>query len=158
MMNTQTGKKNKAILLVEDDNDDSEIIEQFLKRSGISNPVYRARDGIEAVEMLREMTCDEKLGRPFLLLVDIYMPRMNGLQFLETVRVSEELKDNMAFIITTSSWVRDKVLAYRLNVAGYILKDHMHGLAGCVSHYCATETLSRNASDTFNEYACFTSG
>lgn len=145
----------KAILLVEDDDADSEIVEILLKRNNISNPLYRARDGVEALEILRKMAADEKLGRPFLLLVDIYMPRMSGLKFLENVRLDEALKENVSVILTTSSYMDDRARAYSLNVAGYVLKDQMHDLGAFIDHCCTIKALAGKTTSMFNERACF---
>jgi len=147
--------RKKAILLVEDDDADSEIVEILLKRNNISNPLYRARDGIEALEILQKMADDEKLDQPFLLLVDIYMPRMSGLKFLENVRRDEALKNNVAVILTTSSYMDDRARAYSLNVAGYVLKDQMHELTGFIDHCCTVKALAGKTTAIFNERACF---
>ena len=130
-MNVKNGQR--AILLVEDDDADCEIVEILLKRGNILNPLFRAHDGIEALEVLQKMMADEKLERPFLLVVDIYLPRMIGLKFLETVRLDDALKGNMAVILTTSNFMDHRAGAHNLNVAGYILKDQLNDLTEFIS-------------------------
>jgi len=78
-----------------------------------------ARDGVEALELLG------KLARPFLIITDINMPRMNGIEFLRNVRASKEYHDSIVFVLTTSNDEQDKIDAYNLNVAGYMLKSDM---------------------------------
>ena len=78
-----------------------------------------ARDGVEALEMLRE------LPRPYLIITDINMPRMNGIELLRKIRESEEFRDSIVFVLTTSNDEQDKIDAYDLNVAGYMLKTDM---------------------------------
>src|SRR3569623_1740978 len=120
--------RRRAVLLVEDDTCDSHIIKHKIQRTGIGNPVFHARDGVEALEMLDKMMQDKTLVQPFLLLVDIYMPRMNGLQFLLRLRTENQLRHHTAVVLTTSDWTHDKARAYSLHAAGYIQKDRIHDL------------------------------
>lgn len=110
------------ILLVEDDEIDAELIERSFRKSRISNPIYRATDGRHALEMLRG-EIGETLARPCLMLLDLNMPRMNGIEFLEELRQDEQWRDSIVFVLTTSSTDKDKAAAYRFNVAGYIVKS-----------------------------------
>ena len=115
--------KTLNILLVEDDDGDAKAINRALAKAKIANPVYRAHDGQEAMEILTDSHADIKLPRPALLLVDINMPRMNGIELLREIRQKEELKRTVVFMLTTSDRDEDKIEAYDLNVAGYILKE-----------------------------------
>ena len=148
--------RQKAILLVEDDDADSEIVEILLKRNSIPNPFYRARDGVEALELLRKMSADEKLEQPFLLVVDIYLTRMSGLKFLENVRLDNALKEHTAVILTTSNFMDHRACAYGLNVAGYVLKDQMQDLTAFIDHCGTIKTIAGKTTAIFNERACFT--
>jgi CheY-like chemotaxis protein len=111
------------ILLVEDDDGDAKAMERAFKRAKIANPLRRAIDGVHALEILRGENGEEKLAKPFLLLVDLNMPRMNGIQFLEELRNDPILKRTIVFVLTTSKREEDKLAAYDFNIAGYILKQ-----------------------------------
>lgn len=111
------------LLLVEDDAVDVQGLKRAFAKSRIANPITVARDGIEALEMLRGENGREKLPKPHLILLDLNMPRMNGIEFLETIRADEDLKCSVVFMITTSKADEDKARAYGHNVAGYIVKQ-----------------------------------
>jgi CheY-like chemotaxis protein len=117
------GLKDVAILVVEDDDGDAKTMERAFMRAKIANPRYRAIDGIEALEMMRGENGKQKLNRPYLLLIDLNMPRMNGIQLLQEIRRDPVLKRTIAFVLTTSKREEDKLAAYDLNIAGYILKQ-----------------------------------
>jgi CheY-like chemotaxis protein len=108
-----------TILLVEDDEVDVKALKWAFDKLKVANPLAIARDGIEALEMLRE------LPRPYLIITDINMPRMNGIELLRKIRESEEFRDSIVFVLTTSNDEQDKIDAYDLNVAGYMLKTDM---------------------------------
>jgi CheY-like chemotaxis protein len=108
-----------TILLVEDDEVDVKALRWAFDKLKIANPLVVAHDGVEAWEMLQE------LPRPFLIITDINMPRMNGIELLREIRQSENLRDSIVFALTTSNDEQDKIDAYDLNVAGYMLKTDM---------------------------------
>ncbi len=110
------------LLLVDDDEVDVQGLKRAFTKSRIANPITVARDGIEALEVLRGENGHAKMPKPHLILLDLNMPRMNGLEFLEAVRADEELKTAVVFMITTSKAEEDKARAYGRNVAGYIVK------------------------------------
>ncbi|NHC36262.1 response regulator [Scytonema millei] len=112
------------ILLVEDDEVDVMNVKRAFKKNNITNPLYTASDGIEALSILRG---SESEPSPIpqerrLILLDLNMPRMNGIEFLRELRGDANLKQIPVVMLTTSNEDRDKVEAYNLNVAGYILK------------------------------------
>ena len=111
------------LLLVEDDEVDVQGLKRAFAKSRIGNPITVARDGIEALEILRGENGQAKLAKPHLILLDLNMPRMNGLEFLEAIRADEDLKTSVVFMITTSKAEEDKARAYEKNVAGYIVKQ-----------------------------------
>ena len=111
------------LLLVEDDEVDVQGFKRAFAKSRIGNPITVARDGIEALEILRGENGQAKLPKPHLILLDLNMPRMNGLEFLEAIRADEDLKTSVVFMITTSKAEEDKARAYEKNVAGYIVKQ-----------------------------------
>lgn len=112
------------ILLVEDDEVDVMNIRRAFKKGNISNPLYVAGNGLEALGMLR----GEQVPRSRrLVLLDLNMPRMNGIEFLRELRADPELSPTPVVVLTTSDAERDKVEAYNLHVAGYLLKPVTFG-------------------------------
>jgi CheY-like chemotaxis protein len=108
-----------TILLVEDDEVDVKALRWAFDKLKIANPLVVARDGVEAWEML------PTLPRPYLIITDLNMPRMNGIELLRKIRQSPEYRDSIVFMLTTSNDEQDKIDAYNLNVAGYMLKSDM---------------------------------
>jgi len=121
MRGTQEGKALN-IVLVEDDDGDAKAVRRAFQKAKIANPIVHAVDGIQALEMLRGTNGNDKVAPPCMLLVDLNMPRMNGLQLVEALRQDEELRHTIVFILSTSKREEDKTAAYDLNVAGYIVK------------------------------------
>ena len=111
------------ILLAEDDQIDEKAFLRAIGKLHITNPVTVARDGQEAWEILKGTNGRQPLPRPNLLILDINMPRMNGLELLERIRDDAELHDSIVFMLTTSNDDEDKIEAFNLNVAGYMLKS-----------------------------------
>ncbi|MDC0684114.1 response regulator [Sorangium sp. So ce327] len=107
------------ILLVEDDDVDVMNVRRAFKRNNISNPLWVAGNGVEALEMLRSGVVPVERR---LILLDLNMPKMNGIEFLRELRADPELGATSVVVLTTSNDDRDKVGAYNLNVAGYLLK------------------------------------
>jgi len=111
------------ILLVEDDDGDAKAVERTFMKSGLAKSIVRAVDGIEALEILQGTDLRPRLQQPYLLLVDLNLPRMSGLELVAAIREDPQLRDTVIFVLTTSSREQDKNAAYALNVAGYILKE-----------------------------------
>ena len=107
------------ILLVEDDQLDVMNVQRAFKKNNVLNPLYVAGNGVEALEMLRGNTVPKERR---LILLDLNMPKMGGIEFLKELRADPELRHTTVVVLTTSDEERDKVKAYDLNVAGYILK------------------------------------
>jgi len=107
------------ILLVEDDEVDVMTVKRAFQKNHITNPLFVAGDGLEALEKLR--SGDIPKGRR-LVLLDLNMPRMNGIEFLQELRTDSELTSTPVVVLTTSNDDQDKVNAYNMNVAGYLLK------------------------------------
>ncbi len=112
--------KNSDItfLLVEDDEVDILNVKRAFKKNNIDSTLEIAKNGLEALEMLRS----GQIARPSCVLLDINMPKMNGLEFLEELRNDKEFHNLVVFVLTTSNDDRDKIDAYNYNVAGYIIK------------------------------------
>ena len=106
------------ILLVEDDEVDVMNVKRAFSKNNIKNDLYVAGNGVEALEMLRGVI----VPLPRIIILDINMPKMNGIEFLKELREDENLKNISVFVMTTSNEDSDKINAYNLNVAGYILK------------------------------------
>ncbi len=111
------------LLLVDDDEVDVQGLRRAFAKSKIANPITVARDGIEALEILRGENGRTKLDKPHLILLDLNMPRMNGIEFLEAIRADKDLRSALVFMVTTSKTEEDKARAYGHHVAGYIVKQ-----------------------------------
>ncbi|MEP7263015.1 MAG: response regulator [Bacteroidota bacterium] len=111
------------ILLVEDDHVDVMNVQRAFKKNNINYPLHIAFNGVEALNMLRGSNGKPKISAsPLIILTDINMPKMNGIEFIRELRNDPEFKSVIVFVMTTSNDTSDKVEAYNLNVAGYILK------------------------------------
>ena len=107
------------ILLVEDDTVDVTNVRRAFERNKILNPLFVAGDGVAALELLRSGQIPDSRR---LVLLDINMPRMNGIEFLREVRADPMLASTPVVVLTTSNDDQDRFQAYNLNVAGYLLK------------------------------------
>src|SRR5271168_4913831 len=116
-----------TIMVVDDDRVDTMAIRRSLRQLQITNPVIAAKDGIEALERLRGDNGQQKVNHPLLVLLDLNMPRMGGIEFLEELRRDPILQNTLVFVMTTSSLAEDRARAYAKNVAGYILKYRAGG-------------------------------
>lgn len=108
-----------TLLLVEDDDLDAMLVARAFKKERIGNPTVRAVNGIDALAKLRNHEVDS----PYMVLLDLNMPQMGGLEFLAEIRKDPELKNTIVFVFTTSNEDRDRWAAYDHNIAGYLLKD-----------------------------------
>ena len=112
-----------SILLVEDDYLDIMNVERELKKLNINLPLHVARNGREALNLLKgEGGATKIIPKPSVVLLDINMPKMNGIEFLEAVRKDPEFRDLNVFIMTTSNEESDRLAAQNLNATGYIVK------------------------------------
>ena len=111
------------LLLIEDDEVDIQNIKRAFKKNNVFNPLHIARNGLEALDMLQGKNGKNILEPvPKIILLDINMPKMNGIEFLKALRADPKLSSILVFILTSSDEHREKLTAYNLNVAGYILK------------------------------------
>ncbi|MGE5299597.1 MAG: response regulator [Acidobacteriota bacterium] len=116
---------NKQILLVEDNPDDVKLTLRALERSRIANEVVAVQDGIEAIEYLSGT--GKFAGRnsdvlPQVVLLDLKMPRMDGLEFLQLIRAEEKTRLLPVVVLTTSSEDRDRIESYKLGANSYVRK------------------------------------
>lgn len=127
------------VLLVEDDEIDAEAVKRAFRKQRIANPIHLVPNGLEALNVLRGTNGVAPLQRPHLVLLDLNMPKMGGLEFLEELRKDPQLRDTIVFVLTTSDADRDKISAYGKNVAGYVLKSRVGedfiNLVNVIDHY-----------------------
>ena len=118
-MTTAAADRLLNILLVEDDDVDVMNVRRAFQKNHIANPLFVAANGVEGLEHLR----GGKIPRERrIILLDLNMPQMNGIEFLRELRADPELKLTPVIVLTTSNDERDRIEAYNLNVAGYLLK------------------------------------
>jgi CheY-like chemotaxis protein len=120
MLDPQTAQ----LLHVEDDDLCLIGLYRAFEAAKITNPISFAHDGIDALAMLRGTDGRARLPRPFIILLDLNMPRMGGIEFLKELRKDDDLRKSTVFVMTTSDADEDKVNAFNLGVAGYILKSN----------------------------------
>jgi CheY-like chemotaxis protein len=111
-------KISKPILLVEDDQVDVMTVKRALRELRITNKLYVAENGEEALEFLQ----NPQNEKPHIILLDLNMPKMNGTEFLQVVKQDQQLKTIPVIILTTSKTEQDKIESYSLQVAGYMIK------------------------------------
>jgi CheY-like chemotaxis protein len=132
---SNTNYKHATILLVEDDDIDAMSVKRAFNKLRIANPIVRAKDGMIALELLRNGT----VTKPYIMLLDLNMPRMGGLELLTELRKDENFKNSIVFVLTTSKDDEDKLAAYDQNIAGYVVKEKLqHGfdeLVKLLDHY-----------------------
>ena len=112
------------IVLVEDDVVDAENVKRTLRRLTVANPIHTYSDGAQALAALQGNGAPP-LERPYLILLDLNMPCMNGFEFLEHLEGDARLKDSIVFVLTTSEAERDRRRAYSHGIAGYIVKSQV---------------------------------
>jgi len=114
-----TDERALNILLVDDDEVDVMTVKRAFQKANITNKLFVASDGVEALELLRDGTVP---AHRRLVLLDLNMPRMNGLELLRELRKDPALQAITVVVLTTSNEDRDRVDAFQLNVSGYLLK------------------------------------
>ncbi|HTE52860.1 MAG TPA: response regulator [Kofleriaceae bacterium] len=107
------------ILHVEDDDLDALNVQRMLRQSEVVTGIEVARDGVEALELLRS---DRSDLHNLVILLDICLPRMGGLEFLRALRADPSLRHLPVVVLSTSNLDEDKAMAYEMNVAGYLIK------------------------------------
>jgi len=107
-----------SILLVEDDHVDIMTIKRAFKDLKITNPVNVCENGLEALDFLR----NPQKQFPGVILLDLNMPKMNGIEFLQEIKDDEQFKSIPVVVLTTSKEEQDKVESFKLGVAGYMIK------------------------------------
>lgn len=108
-----------TILMVEDDDVDAQGMRRSFQKRRIGNTIVRAHDGLEALELLQS----GEISLPYIILLDLQMPRMNGIEFLSKIREDEVLRSSVVFVLTTSQAEEDITAAFNKQIAGYFVKD-----------------------------------
>ena len=111
-------KNTKPVLLVEDDSIDALTVKRALQDLGVKTLLIRSTNGEEALQYLR----DDANEKPCIILLDLNMPKMNGIEFLRIVKADEKLKTIPVIVLTTSKEDRDVIDSFELSVAGYMIK------------------------------------
>ena len=111
-------KTLKPILLVEDDSVDAMTVKRALKQLKVTNQLAHRVDGEGALEYLK----DESNKKPCVILLDLNMPKMNGLELLEIIKKDETLKKTPVIVLTTSKEEHDIMETFKLSIAGYMVK------------------------------------
>lgn len=122
-MNDYPPQRKFSVLLVDDDDVATESVLRSFKKHGIACSTVVASDGLEALEIIRAQHPSKRLEGPFLVLLDLNMPRMDGFEFLQTIRSDPKLKKTVVFVLTTSPRDTDRAKAYEESVAGYMVKS-----------------------------------
>lgn len=116
---------DRPILLIEDNPDDEALTLRAFGKNGITNPVVIARDGVEAIDYLNGTgahTGRDLTVMPVLILLDLKLPRIDGLEVLRRIRAGEHTAMLPVVVLTTSRETRDLQQAYRLGANSYIRK------------------------------------
>ena len=121
-MSVATERKPIEILLVEDSLTDRLITEHALAETSISNRLHMVDDGVKAMAFLRKEGVYADAPRPDLILLDLNMPRKNGLEVLAEIKADDDLRAIPVIILTTSSAEEDVIRSYRLYANSYISK------------------------------------
>lgn len=111
-------KKNSPILLIEDDRVDAMTVKRAARELALQNQIIVAKNGEEGLALLK----DKDQLKPLFILLDLNMPRMNGLEFLQVVKSDPLLKRIPVIVLTTSAEYKDKFQSFDLNVVGYMTK------------------------------------
>jgi len=116
--------EDAIILLVEDDRVDIMTVQRALKKLKVSNPLHVARTGVEALGMLRGDGFPKIEPTPSLILLDLNLPKMSGIEFLKELRTDPALQDLSVIVLTSSNEPQDRAAAFEYEVDDYIVKPH----------------------------------
>jgi len=110
------------ILLVEDNDDDAELTEMAFRDANISNPIVRVRDGVEALALLHGAGAEVSAPLPVVVLLDLKLPKVGGIEVLKSIRASEATKHLPVVVLTSSDEDRDRIEAYAHFANSYVRK------------------------------------
>lgn len=117
-------RNDAVILLVEDDRVDIMTVQRAMKKIDVSNPLYVARTGVEALGMLRGDGYPKIEPTPSLILLDLNLPKMGGIEFLKELRADPLLQTLQVKVLTSSNEPSDRAAAFEYEVDDYIVKPH----------------------------------
>jgi CheY-like chemotaxis protein len=115
-------KQQFSLLVVDDDDVDVMNVKRALKKNDLTLPIDRAANGLEALEFLNQKFQTNGTVDQLVILLDLNMPKMNGIEFLREMRNDPRFHTVPVIVLTTSDQQKDLEAAYNLNVAGYIVK------------------------------------
>jgi CheY-like chemotaxis protein len=115
--------KTTSLLIVEDDDVDYKLLMRSFAQRKIANVTVRAKDGLDAWEKIKS----GEIQKPFIVLLDLNMPRMNGKELLTEIRNDSDHMDTVVFLMTTSTDKNDIKESFSKHAAGYFLKDNVQG-------------------------------
>ena len=118
-----TNTEPVTVLLVEDDVVEVKAIRRAFRERRIGNPIRIAEDGLQALAILRGQDGQDPIRKPYMILLDLNMPRMNGIEFLRELRQDPDHRKALVLVLTTSHEETDRDQAYEHNVAGYVVKS-----------------------------------
>jgi CheY-like chemotaxis protein len=122
-----------TVLVVDDDDVDVMAIQRAFRTHNLANPIVVAHDGMDALALLRS----NAVVRPYVIVLDLNMPCVDGIEFLDQLRADPDHGSAVVFTLTTSANERDRLAAYKRNVAGYIVKS---GLSGDMNEFVSMLT------------------
>jgi len=128
-----------SLLVVDDDDVAAEAVVRGMRKHGMDCAIVIAEDGMAALQILRGKHSTRQIAKPYLVLLDLNMPRMNGIEFLRELRSDDQLRGTVVFVLTTSGSDVDRAHAYRECIAGYMVKSglgpQLSGLARFLTEY-----------------------
>ncbi len=125
MIVSATAREPIRLLLIEDEEVDRMALERALRKSNSNVNLTHAVNGIEGLRKLRGDATTEALTRPHLVLLDLNMPAMGGIEFLDHLRNDPKLRRTVVFVLTTSAHEKDRAECYDRGVAGFIVKQNI---------------------------------
>ncbi len=130
-----------SLLVVDDDDVAAEAVVRSMRKHAMDCPIVIAEDGVTALRILRGQHPTRRITKPHLVLLDLNMPRMNGIEFLRELRSDGYLRATVVFVLTTSGSDADRERAYQESIAGYMVKSglgpQLSGLARFLTEYRA---------------------
>ncbi len=138
-------RRPPSILVVDDDYVDVKALRRAMKKSGLEYELAYEEDGVAALARLRGSDGKERLEPPYVVLLDINMPRMNGHEFLTELRADPALRRTVVFVLTTSRASADVDAAFDRCVAGYFVKAKIGStytrMLTCLASYLESSEL-----------------